>query len=196
MGASEGDGAVVSAVVVEVRGAVEEARARPALVREVGLRAVAGLVLDKKMNHSNESQRRNSPMDIILDFSASRISFISYLVLLARMVVLHVNPLPTLAGQDFAADVAQDLAAAGRRLRGGVQRGSWLHVLGVDVLLDEVAAHLCRLHLRLAEGALDRAGRGPVRGPVAGDMGQEVVGRGEGLDALHAFVLEFEICFV
>ena len=110
MGASQRDGAVVSAVVVEVRGAVEEARARPALVREVGLRAVAGRVLEKKMNHSNDS-----PMYIILDFSASRISFISYLVLLARMVVLHVNPLPTLAGQDFAADVAQDLAAASRR---------------------------------------------------------------------------------
>ena len=44
---------MVCAVVVEVRGAVEEARARPALVREVGLRAVAGLVLEKKMNHSN-----------------------------------------------------------------------------------------------------------------------------------------------
>ena len=64
------------------------------------------------------------------------------------------------------------------------------------MLLDEVAAHLCRLYLRLAEGTLDRVGRGPVRGPVTDDMGQEVVGRGEGLDALHAFVLEFEICFV
>ena len=61
---------------------------------------------------------------------------------------------------------------------------------------NKVAAHLCRFYLRLAEGALDRAGRGLVRGPVADDVGQEVVGRGEGLDALHAFVLEFEICFV
>ena len=52
MGASQRDGAVVCAVVVEVRGAVEEARARPALVREVGLRAVAGLVLDRKENES------------------------------------------------------------------------------------------------------------------------------------------------
>ena len=54
-------------------------------------------------------------MILDIDFSASRISYISYLVLLARMVVLHVNPLPTLAGQDFAADVAQDLAAAAGR---------------------------------------------------------------------------------
>ena len=39
---------MVGAVVVEVRGAVEESRARPALVREVGLRAVAGLVLERR----------------------------------------------------------------------------------------------------------------------------------------------------
>ena len=44
--APEGDGAVVGAVVVEVSGAVKEARARPALVHEVGLRAVAGLALE------------------------------------------------------------------------------------------------------------------------------------------------------
>ena len=44
--ASEGDGAVVGAVVVEVRGAVKEARARPAFVCEVSLRALAGLVLE------------------------------------------------------------------------------------------------------------------------------------------------------
>ena len=31
---------------------------------------------------------------------------------------------------------------------------------------------------------------------MADDMGQEVVGRRKGLDALHAFVLEFRICFV
>ena len=43
------------------------------------------------------------------------VSFPTYLVLLARVVVLHVNPLPTLAGEDFAADVAEDLAAAARR---------------------------------------------------------------------------------
>ena len=37
---------MVGAVVVEVSGAVKEACARPALVREVGLRAVAGLALE------------------------------------------------------------------------------------------------------------------------------------------------------
>ena len=61
------------------------------------------------------------------------------------------------------------------------------------MLLDEVAPHLCWFDLRLAEGALDRAGRGPVRGLVADEVGQEVARSGEGLDALHAFVLVFEI---
>ena len=45
VGAPEWYSAVVGAVAVEVGGAVEEARARPALVREVGLRSVAGLIL-------------------------------------------------------------------------------------------------------------------------------------------------------
>ena len=72
----------------------------------------------------------------------------TYLVLLARVVVLHVDPLPPLVGQDFAANVAEDLAA-GRRLEGAVRRDGELLALCVDVLLDEVAPQLCGFHPHL-----------------------------------------------
>ena len=48
----------------------------------------------------------------------------------------------------------------------------------------------------LTEDAFDRARRELIRGPVADEMRQEIIGRGERLEALHAFVLEISFVWM